>query len=127
MINKSYRTIALLSQMGKMVELVMLFHLERKTAIFTHQFGCGKGVSVEKVLYKFYSDYLLDEDELGRTILFDLMKAFDRINPYQVLARWISLGVYDFVTKCQASSGLSWEFLRDPYYRLSYLSSSSTP
>ena len=48
-----YRPISLLSQMGKVVEIIVTWRLDSTLPIAHRQYGCRSGVSVKAVLYQF--------------------------------------------------------------------------
>lgn len=74
----TFRPIALLSQLSKLLERIVALHFDYSFKTPTTQYGCVPGVDVEMVLPKFSHEFLLRDDEFG-LVLFDIRKAFDRV------------------------------------------------
>jgi hypothetical protein len=88
-IGGGHRPIALLSQMGKILERAVNWKAEQTLQVATDQFGCRNSVAVDLVIYKFYNFSILEDGEFGLAVFVDLKKAFDRVIRSQVLEKLI--------------------------------------
>jgi hypothetical protein len=101
-----HRSIALLSQMGKILERGVNWKAEQVLQVATDQFGCRNSVAVDLVIYKFYNVSILQEGELGLAVFVDLKKAFARVIRSQILEKliddepppWIIFFFHDFLS-----------------------------
>ena len=83
----TYRPIALLSQLSKLLERMVTLHLDFLVETPVSQYGCAPGIDIELVLTKFHHHSLLKEEEHGLMLFFDIKKAFDRVNPIFILEK----------------------------------------